>query len=245
MSLPLTRRIAQAALVVAASAAPLVAAGSASATELVPQTDLGQGVTKLADVPNSGDAVQGAAHEVGQVVGTTGSATLAAGGPALGDAAGNTAAHTLPTDAALEKLGPVGKAGALTGAAGTLSDKVAPALMDKVGPAVTEKVIPATRTATAASPLGTVAKGLPTGGLTQGLPAAGALGPVTGLAKAVPGADALAPVTGLAEHESANRLGSMPALGGGSSPLGGATGALGPITGLLGGGLPGGLPIGG
>ncbi|MFG2817843.1 hypothetical protein ACGFX4_00320 [Kitasatospora sp. NPDC048365] len=235
MSLPLTRRIAQAALVVAASATPFVAAGSASATEVVPPTDLGAGVTKLADVPNSGSAVQGATHEIGQVVGTTGSATLAAGGPAAGDAAGNTLASTLPdTDDALDQLGPVGKASVLTDQLGTLTERAAPAIQDKVGPAVTDKVVPATRTATA-SPLGTVSKGLPTSSLTQSLPAAGALAPVTGVAQSLPGGSAL---SGLAEHESANRLGSMPGLGGGSSPLGGATGALGPVGGLLNGGLP-------
>lgn len=48
MSLPLSRRIAQAALLVAAGATPLVAAGSASASQLVPQgTDLAQGISRL------------------------------------------------------------------------------------------------------------------------------------------------------------------------------------------------------
>ncbi|MFD7732079.1 hypothetical protein ACFV6F_17030 [Kitasatospora phosalacinea] len=241
MSFPLTRRIAQAALLVAATAAPLAAAaGAASATEVVPQTDLGAGVTKLADVPNSGDAVQGATHELGHVVGTTGAATLAAGGPAAADAAGNTVAHNLPsTDDALGKLGPVGKAGQLTGSLGTLSDKVAPAVEEKVAPAVTEKVLPATDRATA-TPLATVARGLPTDKLTQGLPAADKLGPVTGALHSLPVAGA---VEGLTEHESANRLGGMPGLGG-DSPLGGLTGALGPVGGLLGGIQGGGLPIG-
>ncbi|RKE20980.1 hypothetical protein [Streptomyces sp. TLI_171] len=240
MSLPLTRRIAQAALLVAATAAPLAAAGAASATEVVPQTDLGAGVTKLADVPNSGDAVQGATHELGQMVGTTGAATLAAGGPAAGDAAGNTVAHSLPsTDDALGKLGPVGKAGQLTGAVGMLSDRLAPAVEEKVGPAVADKVVPAAHKATA-SPLGTVTKGLPADKLTQGLPAADKLGPVTGVVQSLPVAGAVA---GLTEHESANRLGGMPGLGG-DSPLGGLTGALGPVGGLLGGVGGGGLPIG-
>ncbi|MFJ5232602.1 hypothetical protein ACIQBJ_22245 [Kitasatospora sp. NPDC088391] len=241
MSFPLTRRIAQAALVVAATAAPLVAAGAASATEVVPQTDLGAGVTKLAAVPNSGDTVQGATHELGHVVGTTGAATLAAGGPAAGDAAGNTVAHSLPsTDDALGGLGPVGKAGQLTGSLDTLTERVAPAVEEKVGPAVTDKVVPAAHKATA-SPLQTVTKGLPTGKLTQSLPAADKLGPVTGVVQSLPVAGTVA---GLTEHESANRLGGMPALGGGNSPLGGLTGALGPVGGLLGGVGGGGLPIG-
>ncbi|MEV4556153.1 hypothetical protein AB0K51_04030 [Kitasatospora sp. NPDC049285] len=235
MSLPLSRRIAQAALAVAATAAPMaLAAGTASATEVVPQTDLGAGVTKLADVPNSGDAMQGATHELGQMVGTTGAATLAAGGPAAGDAAGNTLAHSLPsTDDALGKLGPVGKAGRLTDSLGTVADRLAPAVEEKVGPAVTDKVIPATHKASA-SPLGTVAKGLPADKLTQGLPAADKLGPVTGAVQSLPIAGTVA---GLAEHDSANRLGGMPSLGGGG-PLGTLTGALGPVGGLLGGGLP-------
>jgi hypothetical protein len=240
MSLPLTRRIAQAALLVAATAAPFAAAGAASATEVVPQTDLGAGVTKLADVPNSGDTVQGATHELGHVVGTTGAATLAAGGPAAADAAGSTVAHNLPsTDDALGKLGPVGKAGQLTGSLDTLTGKVAPAVEEKVGPAVTDKVVPATQKATA-SPLATVTKALPAEKLTQSLPAADKLGPVTGAVQSLPVGGAVA---GLTEHESANRLGGVPSLGGGS-PLGGLTGALGPVGGLLGGVGGGGLPIG-
>ncbi|MFJ4676254.1 MULTISPECIES: hypothetical protein [unclassified Kitasatospora] len=240
MSFPLTRRIAQAALLVAATAAPLAAAGAASATEVVPQTDLGAGVTKLADVPNSGDAVQGATHELGHVVGTTGAATLAAGGPAAADAAGNTVAHNLPsTDDALGKLGPLGKAGQLTGSLDTLTDKVAPAVEEKVAPAVTDKVVPAAQKVTG-TPLSTVARGLPTDKLAQGLPAADKLGPVTGAVQSLPVAGTLA---GLTEHESANRLGGVPSLGG-DSPLGGLTGALGPVGGLLGGIQGGGLPIG-
>ncbi|RAJ41267.1 hypothetical protein K353_03026 [Kitasatospora sp. SolWspMP-SS2h] len=240
MSFPLTRRIAQAALLVAATAAPLAAAGAASATEVVPQTDLGAGVTKLADVPNSGDAVQGATHELGHVVGTTGAATLAAGGPAAADAAGNTVAHNLPsTDDALGKLGPLGKADRLTGSLDTLTDKVAPAVEEKVAPAVTDKVVPATQKVTG-TPLSTVARGLPTDKLAQGLPAADKLGPVTGAVQSLPVAGTLA---GLTEHESANRLGGVPSLGG-DSPLGGLTGALGPVGGLLGGIQGGGLPIG-
>ncbi|MFD8598485.1 hypothetical protein ACFV1L_26125 [Kitasatospora sp. NPDC059646] len=250
MSLPLTRRIAQAALLVAATATPLAAAGAASATEVVPQTDLGAGVTKLADVPNSGDTVQGATHELGQMVGTTGAATLAAGGPAAADAAGNTLAHSLPsTDEALGHLGPAAKAAQLTDALGPLSEKVVPTVEQKVGPTVTEKVLPAAQKATA-TPLKTVGK-LPTDKLAHSLPAAEKLAPVTGAVQSLPVASALkelpvaGALAGLAEHESANRLGSMPSLGGGSnSPLSGLTGALGPLGGLLGGLGGGGLPIG-
>jgi len=233
MSLPLTRRIAQAALLVAATAAPLAAAGAASATEVVPQTDLGAGVTKLADVPNSGDTVQGATHELGQMVGTTGSAALAAGGPAVGDAAGHTAAQTLPSTEQLTSHLPAANPGQLTGALGTLSDRVVPAVEQKVGPAVTDKVIPAARKATA-TPLQTVAKGLPVDRLAQSLPAAQKLAPVLEAAQSLP---LTSTVTGLAEHESANRLGGTPSLGGGSSPLGSLLAGT-PLGGLLGGGLP-------
>ncbi|MFF0388742.1 hypothetical protein ACFYS8_08595 [Kitasatospora sp. NPDC004615] len=231
MSLPLTRRLAQAALLVAATAAPLAAAGAASASEVVPQTDLGAGVTKLANVPNSGDTVQGASHELGHMVGTTGSAALAAGGPAVGDAAGSTVSHALPsTDEALGHLGPAAHADQLTGALGTLSDRVVPAVEQKVGPAVTDKVLPAARKATA-TPLGSVAKNLPVDRLAQSLPAAEKLAPVLGAVQSLPVTGAVA---GLAEHESANRLGGMPPMGGTNNPLSGLLGAT-PLGGLLGG----------
>src|SRR5947208_2678770 len=95
MSLPLTRRIAQAALLVAAGATPLVAAGSASAADLVPKTDLGAGLTQL-DAPSSQSTVQGATHDLGQAAGATTAATAETGIPALSDAAGHTVATNLP-----------------------------------------------------------------------------------------------------------------------------------------------------
>ncbi|MFE3324885.1 ATP-binding protein [Streptomyces sp. NPDC059176] len=112
MSLPLTRRIARAALLVAAGAAPVVgAAGSANAVELGPTQDLG-GSLSTVDGVAVGDATDGTAHQAaglanetgGRVVGTTLPAAAPLGQAARtgaptaqqmgGQAAGN-AAHAL------------------------------------------------------------------------------------------------------------------------------------------------------
>ncbi|MER8183565.1 hypothetical protein [Kitasatospora sp. NPDC094015] len=243
MSHPLKRRIAQAALLVAAAgAAPMAVAGSASAADLVPQTDLGAGLTSTLDnAPSSSATVQDTAHEFGQVAGATGAETVATGVPLAADAAGKTVAHALPdTNQSLGKVtspaastaaaaGTVTKLAAVAGPA--LVERVGPALTDKVAPAVTDKVVPATtRSASAASsPLGAASGLLP----TSGLPGTDAL---TGLTHAVPGADGL---TSLAHPAAENRLGGVPGLG--STPLDGLTGGLGPIGGLLGGIGGGGL----
>ncbi|MEU2153883.1 ATP-binding protein [Streptomyces sp. NPDC019396] len=103
MSLPLTRRIARAALLVAAGAAPVVgAAGSASAMDLAPTHDLGGGLTQLDGVA-VGDATDGTAQKAattateagGKLVGTalpvaSGTFTQAARGsaPAAEETAG-------------------------------------------------------------------------------------------------------------------------------------------------------------
>ncbi|MFF6773537.1 ATP-binding protein [Streptomyces sp. NPDC012637] len=96
MSLPLTRRIARAALLVAAGAAPVVgAAGSASALDhsLAP-TDALSGLSVL-DAANAGSAVD-TAGQAGETLGqTAGAATESAQAPAagaLGDAVPNTGA---------------------------------------------------------------------------------------------------------------------------------------------------------
>lgn len=234
MSLPLTRRIAQAALVVAAGATPLVAAGTASASQLVPQgTDLGAGVTQLADLPDSASTVQGAAHQLGQAAGTTGATTVATGVPAAADATGTTVAQALPTaNHTTNQAAPAGKTTAVNGAVNTLAERLSPALTDKLNPAVAENLLPAVSHTRAggANPLG----GLPVGGLTNGLPGgplSSLTGPISGATKSIPGASALAPLTG-AHEAAADRLGGMPSLGGGANPLGGL---LGPLTGLLGG----------
>ncbi|GAA5009317.1 hypothetical protein [Kitasatospora paranensis] len=235
MSHPLKRRIAQAALLVAAGATPLIAAGSASAADLVPQgTDLGSGLTQL-DSP--GGTVQDAAHELGQSAGATGAATVATGVPATSDAAGHTVAAALPD--ADQALGPVtntaGKTTAATGALSTIAGQVAPALIDRAGPAVAGKLVPAvpgTRSAAAASPLSTVTGALPTGGLPTGA-LTGAL-PTGGLTKSLPAAGALDSLTGAPAAE--NRLGGMPSLGSNPTDLLSGIGPVGALLGGIGGG---------
>ncbi|MYR45033.1 ATP-binding protein [Streptomyces sp. SID5910] len=90
MSLPLTRRIARAALLVAAGAAAGVgAAGSASAAPELPATPNLGGLTAL-DGANVGEAVDGAAQNVTKVGDTGGKAvkkTTPVAQKAAGDAA--------------------------------------------------------------------------------------------------------------------------------------------------------------
>ncbi|MEV7771630.1 hypothetical protein [Kitasatospora sp. NPDC086791] len=267
MSHPLTRRIAQAALVVAAGATPLVAAGSASALggdALLPKSDLAAPLGQLTNT-DTGSTLQHTTHQLGQAAGTTGAATVAAGVPASADAAGNIVAHQLPE--ANEKAGsltaPVDQTAATAGQLSAVTPKVASALAGKLGEAVTGKGS-ATRSADAgAGPVGGLAQA---GSVAQALPGADKLsGAVPGtnavtdalplgsvgralplgsvehtLPAGLPGADVL----GLAEHGSANRLGGADL--GPNNPLSGLTGALGPIGGLLGGvngGSISGLPL--
>ncbi|MFD7902437.1 hypothetical protein ACFVSN_31685 [Kitasatospora sp. NPDC057904] len=248
MSHPLTRRIAQAALVVAAGATPLVAAGSASALggdALLPKSDLAAPLGQLTNT-DAGSSLQHTTHQLGEAAGTTGAATVAAGVPASADAAGNIVAHQLPeaNEKASSLTAPVDQTAATTGQLSAVTPKVASALAGKLGEAVTGKAM---GTRSAASPVGglaqtgSVAKQVPSlGSLTNGVPSTSAvtdalpLGsverslPAGGLAGALPGADVL----GLAEHGSANRLGGADL--GPNNPLSGVTGALGPIGGLLG-----------
>ncbi|MDH6705194.1 hypothetical protein P3T27_001902 [Kitasatospora sp. MAA19] len=255
MSHPLTRRIASAALLVAAGATPLVAAGSASALggdALLPKSDLAAPLGQLTNT-DTGSTLQHTTHQLGQAAGSTGAATVAAGVPASADAAGTIVAHQLPE--ANEKAGsltaPVDQTAATTGQLSAVTPKVASALADKLGEAVTGKGV-GTRSA-AASPVGglsqagSVAQGLPgadklagavpgTNAVTDALP----LGAVQRALPALPGTDVL----GLAEHGSANRLGGADL--GPNNPLSGLTGALGPVGGLLhgvNGGSISGLPL--
>ncbi|MEU8923920.1 hypothetical protein AB0D10_23740 [Kitasatospora sp. NPDC048545] len=267
MSHPLTRRIAQAALVVAAGATPLVAAGSASALggdALLPKSDLAAPLGQLTNT-DTGSTLQHTTHQLGQAAGTTGAATVAAGVPASADAAGNIVAHQLPE--ANEKAGsltaPVDQTAATTGQLSAVTPKVASALAGKLGEAVTGKGA-ATRSADAgAGPVGGLAQA---GSLAHALPGAGQLSgavpgtntvtdalplgsveralPLDSVQHAVPGGLPGADVLGLAEHGSANRLGGADL--GPNNPLSGLTGALGPIGGLLGGvngGSISGLPL--
>ncbi|NEC23484.1 ATP-binding protein, partial [Streptomyces parvus] len=83
MSLPLTRRIARAALLIAAGATPVVgAAGAASAAEL-PQTPNLGGLTAL-DGANAGDTLDSAARQGTQAAGETGGRLVGTALPAAG-----------------------------------------------------------------------------------------------------------------------------------------------------------------
>ncbi|MFI2610806.1 hypothetical protein [Kitasatospora sp. NPDC018619] len=188
MSHPLTRRIAQAALVVAAAGAvPLAAAGSASALggdALLPKSDLAAPLGQLANT-DTGSTLQHTTHQLGQAAGTTGAATVAAGVPASADAAGNIVAQQLPE--ANEKAGsltaPVDETAATAGQLSSVTPKVASALAGKLGEAVTGKSAE-NRSATAGTgPLGGLTQA---GSVTQAVPGAETL---TG---AVPGGTAVA-----------------------------------------------------
>ena len=264
MSHPLTRRIAQAALVVAAGATPLVAAGSASALggdALLPKSDLAAPLGQLTNT-DTGSTLQHTTHQLGQAAGATGAATVAAGVPASADAAGNIVAHQLPeaNEKASSLTAPVDQTAATTGQLSAVTPRVASTLAGKLGEAVTGKGT-GTRSATAGTnPVGglsqalpgadrlssavpgtsTVTDALPTGAVERALP----LGSVE---HAVPGGLPATDVLGLAEHGSANRLGGADL--GPNSPLSGLSGVtntLGPLGGLLhginGGNLPG-LPL--
>ncbi|MCB5166935.1 ATP-binding protein [Streptomyces bambusae] len=93
MSLPLTRRIARTALLLAAGAAPVVgAAGSASAADLAPVPQL-DSVTAL-DTASLGQAVDGAARQTTSTTGAMGGGAVAKELPA--GLAGGEVAKTLP-----------------------------------------------------------------------------------------------------------------------------------------------------
>ncbi|MEU7095190.1 hypothetical protein [Kitasatospora aureofaciens] len=264
MSHPLTRRIAQAALVVAAGATPLVAAGSASALggdALLPKSDLAAPLGQLTNT-DTGSTLQHTTHQLGQAAGTTGAATVAAGVPASADAAGNIVAHQLPeaNEKASSLTAPVDQTAATTGQLSAVTPRVASTLAGKLGEAVTGEGT-GTRSATAGTnPVGglsqalpgadrlssavpgtsTVTDALPTGAVERALP----LGSVE---HAVPGGLPATDVLGLAEHGSANRLGGADL--GPNSPLSGLSGVtntLGPLGGLLhgiNGGNLNGLPL--
>ncbi|MEU9208297.1 ATP-binding protein [Streptomyces sp. NPDC048415] len=114
MSLPLTRRIARAALLVAAGAAAGVgAAGSASAAAELPATPNLGGLTAL-DGANVGSTVDGAAQKVTGLAGDTGSKAVKKTVPAAGKTGGKVAKTATP---AAQKAagGAAGQAGGLLG----------------------------------------------------------------------------------------------------------------------------------
>ncbi|WP_063795940.1 hypothetical protein [Peterkaempfera griseoplana] len=161
MSLPLTRRIAQAALLVAAGAAPVVATvGTASAAELPQTADLG-GLTQL-DSDSLAGQVQDVAHQAGRQVGNSGGSTMASAVPSVSDTLGATAAAAIPevnrfAGSAAEQ------AGTTAGTTGEMASDAAQRAVAPVG---------------GGSPLsalgGLTGGGLPTGQLTgAGLPLGG------------------------------------------------------------------------
>lgn len=97
MSLPLTRRIARAALLVAAGAAPLVgAAGTAHAAELARTPKPTGGLTNL-DVHKLGNNVDGAMGKVGKKAGTSSDKAMKASLPKAGKTVGGLGKSALPT----------------------------------------------------------------------------------------------------------------------------------------------------
>ncbi|MER7666137.1 ATP-binding protein [Streptomyces sp. NPDC096193] len=94
MSLPLTRRIARAALLIAAGAAPVVgAAGSASAVDL-PQAPVGS-LTAL-DAEGVTGTLDGAAQKSTEVAGQTGGSAVKKAVPAAGKTVGKTGKTATP-----------------------------------------------------------------------------------------------------------------------------------------------------
>ncbi|MFI6082655.1 ATP-binding protein [Streptomyces sp. NPDC051217] len=95
MSLPLTRRIARAALLIAAGAAPVVgAAGSANAAALPQTADLGS-VSQL-DGAALGDTLDNGARQATGLAGEAGSETIASSVPAAGKTLGGVAKSATP-----------------------------------------------------------------------------------------------------------------------------------------------------
>ncbi|MGW4028094.1 ATP-binding protein [Streptomyces sp. NPDC004838] len=140
MSLPLTRRIARAALLIAAGAAPVVgAAGSASAVDLQQANPLG-GLTAL-DAGGLSDTVDGAAQNSSELAGDTGGNAVKQTVPAASKAVGGAGRTAAP---AAQQV-----AGEATGSAGNVLGETA---------------------GTATESLGTPAGGLPTDSLGGGLP---------------------------------------------------------------------------
>ncbi|MFF2405575.1 ATP-binding protein [Streptomyces sp. NPDC058092] len=118
MSLPLTRRIARAALLIAAGAAPVVgAAGAAGAAELPQPPELG-GLTTV-DGTGLGRTVDGASQQGTKAAGETGGKVVGTTLPAAGKTVGKAGAQAAPAvqNAAGGAAGSAGKV--LGGAAGT------------------------------------------------------------------------------------------------------------------------------
>ncbi|SEN53055.1 hypothetical protein SAMN05216267_1006139 [Actinacidiphila rubida] len=122
MSLPLPRRIAQAALLLGAAAAPLVGAGAAHAAAL-PQPDLG-GLSNL-DSPAVGDTVATATHETAVLGAQAGTDAMKATLPTADHVVGTTAQTAVPT-AQLAAGNATDAAGRIVGASAESAGGVVP-----------------------------------------------------------------------------------------------------------------------
>lgn len=229
MSLPLTRRIAQAALVVAAGAVPVVAAGAAHAAtpELPAVPNLGS--LSQIDTAGLGGSVQNAAHHTGQLAGAGAGKAVAAGVPVVADAAGTAAGGAIPLanrsigSTAVQATQVAGQTAGTTRGLSSLGQAAGHATRSMPTDALQD-------TAQGAS---AEALGLP----ARAVPAVADSGPLT--QAQAPAQDALGAVNGLgvqnqrAMPNAAGALGGLPGLG--------DTRALDTITGLAGG--LGGLPV--
>jgi hypothetical protein len=221
MSLPLSRRIVQAALVVAAGAAPVVAAGAAQAAPVLPTVpDLGN-VSSL-DTAGLGGTVQSATHQTGQLAGTGAGRAVSEGVPVVADAAGSTAGQAVPIanrslgESALQVVGLAGQAVTATHGTGALTGTramPAPAAAPAAAPVSAPIQAPAAAPAPASGPLGA----LPLQSLPVNTPLTAAQGALGGVTREAP----------------AQRLGSLPSLGGAeNSPLSTVTNVLPGVGGL-------------
>ncbi|WP_371665638.1 ATP-binding protein [Streptomyces sp. NBC_01241] len=117
MSLPLTRRIARAALLIAAGAAPVVGAAGAAGAAALPQTPELGGLTTV-DGAGLGKTVDGASQQGTKAAGETGGKIVGTALPAAGRTVGKAGAQAAPAvqGAAGGAAGSAGKV--LGGAAG-------------------------------------------------------------------------------------------------------------------------------
>ena len=239
MSLPLKRRIVQAAFVVAAGAVPALLAGSASAATALPNVqDLG-GLSQL-DSGGLGGNAQSATHEAGQLAGSGAATTVGTAVPALADATGATAGRAIPASSdmlgtATQQAGHV--AGATTGSTGNLSGVSGlSGLTGLTGTGPTRAMPVGAVPQAAQAPAAAVPAAAPASAPAPAAAPAAPASPLSTVTGALPPETLpLGPVGSVAEGNPTQRLGGLPSLGD-TSGLGGLTHTL-PISSL--GGLPG------
>lgn len=248
MSLPLSRRIVQAAFVVAAGAVPAMMTGVASAAPALPAVpDLG-GLSQL-DAGALGGNVQSAAHQAGQVTGSSASSAVDSAVPALADATGGAAAKALPE--ANRMLGSTaGQLAQMAGSTAGTTGSLAGAASNTTRAMPVDGVLPATGSATgtvnsvapqATAPLA-AAPAAPTADVPTSSTPAGPLStlPLNGLpaVNSLPLGSAQSTLSGVTGGAApSQRLGGLPGLGS-SSGLGDVSQTL-PLSSLpVLGGLP-------